>query len=208
MAEMTKPQTTAPATPLTLAEYIEAFRDQPIEVVDGEIIVMSPPEVRHVRIARDLFLALHKFASERQLGEVWPDGTAYLLQADDRTDWVRGARIPDVSFVARERMKAHLDEHGEEGPLRLAPDLAVGIVSPNDKYTDVNQKVTDYLRFGVRLVWVIDPAARTVRAHTPDDSDGKTIGAEETLSGEPMLAGWSLPIKQLIDGPPEAEPAE
>jgi Uma2 family endonuclease len=177
-----------------------AYIRQPIEVVDGEIVVMSPPQRQHIRIAHDLFRSLDRFLEENQLGRAWLEAP-YLLEADDRGDWVRGARTPDLSFIARERVEAHDAQYGDvEGPYRLAPDLAVEIVSPGDSYSTVMQKVADYLRYGVRLVWVIDPQTRAVRIHTQEDPDGRTLSDTDTLSGEPVLAGWSMSIKLLLDG--------
>ncbi len=192
------------ATPLTLEAYLDAYARQPVEVVDGDMVVMSPPELAHVIIARNLFVSLNDFVSEHQLGEVWPDATPYLLDADDRADWVRGSRVPDVSFVARERMDAHLARYGTEGPLRLAPDLAVEIVSTHDRYSDLNRKVADYLRYGTRLVWVIDPQVRTVRVVTPDDPGGRILTPDDTLAGDPVLPGWSAPVLDVLGGPAES----
>jgi len=159
---------------------------------------MSPPPIRPIRIARDLCDSLGDFASAGDLGQVWPDGTPYVLDASPRRDWVRGARMPDVSFIARDRLAAHAAQHAEDGPFRLAPDLAVEIVFPGDSYTDINRKVSDYLRYGARLVWVIDPDERTIRIYTPD---GRTLRDGDTLSGDPVLPGWSMPVRAVLDGP-------
>jgi Uma2 family endonuclease len=191
------------AAPLTLEAYLDAYARQPVEVVDGDMVVMSPPEFRHVRIAHTLYHLLYAFAGKKKLGSVWIEAP-YLLDADDRADWVRGSRVPDVSFVARERMDAHLARYGTEGPLRLAPDLAVEIVSPHDRYSDLNRKVADYLRYGTRLVWVIDPQVRTVRVVTPDDPGGRILTPDDTLAGDPVLPGWSAPVLDVLGGPAES----
>jgi Uma2 family endonuclease len=191
------------AAPPTLEAYLDAYARQPVEVVDGDMVVMSPPEFRHVRIAHTLYHLLHAFASKKKLGSAWIEAP-YLLDADDRADWVRGSRVSDVSFVARERMDAHLARHGTEGPLRLAPDLAVEIVSTHDRYSDLNRKVADYLRYGTRLVWVIDPQVRTVRVVTPDDPGGRILTPDDTLAGDPVLPGWSAPVLDVLGGPAES----
>ena len=213
MAQITQDQvihtpTTAQSAPLTVAEFIEAYNCCPIEVVNREIVEMSPPEIKHVRIARNLFILLYQFATEQKLGEVWPDNAPYILDEDPRKDWVYGSRVPDVSFVARERMEAHHAEYGEEGPLRLAPDLAVEIISPNDRYSEVNKKITDYLRYGVRAVWIIDPQARTVRICAPDYPGGIILKEEDSLTGDPVLPGWSVAVAEILGEPPEAATKE
>ena len=202
----TKKQETT--TGLPLAEWMERYTRQPIEVVNGEIVTMSPPTRQHVRIARDLYDLIRDYLKQHPLGEVWPDNTPYVLDGNERKDWVRDSRVPDVSFISRERIKAHEEKYGaEEGPWRLAPDLAVEVVSTNDRYSDVMQKVADYLRYGTRLVWVIDPQNRTVRVHTPDDPDGHTLHEADTLPGDPVLPGWQIAVRVVLDGP-EAQQAE
>jgi len=185
---------------MTFDEFMQAYAQRPFEIVDGKVVEMSPPDLRHVRIARGLFRSLDALVRERDLGEVWPDNTPFLLDASKRRDWVKGSRVPDVSFVSRERMAAFLAEFDENNPLRLAPDLAIEIISPHDRYTDVHKKVLDYLRYGVRLLILIDPDLRTVRVITPDDPDGRTLHDGDTLSGDPVLPGWSMPVTRVLDG--------
>ncbi len=194
-------ETTTRAGPVTVEQYM-AVKHRFVEVVNGKLVKMSPPRVRHVRIGKDLFRMWDAFVEKQQLGTVWPDGMPYVLDTEKRTGWVKGARMPDVSFVSRQGMEAHSAEHGEDGPLFLAPDLAVEIVSPGDSYTDVNEKVRDYLRYGTRMVIVIDPKARTIRVHSQDQPDGRTLEDTDVLVGDPVLPGWSAPVALILDGPP------
>lgn len=205
MATITQSQTSTQITGINYETWLEIFSQNPVEVVDGELVDMSPPEISHVIISRRLFISLYRFVEEKQLGEVWPDSTAYLLEEDEKSGWVKGSRVPDVSFVAAEHMQAHFDKHGTDGPLRLAPDLAVEVVSTNDRYSDLNKKIADYLRYGVKLVWIIDPQQRTVRICTPDNMSGVILQEEDTLKGEPVLEGWSMTVKHILDGQPVEE---
>ncbi len=189
---------------LTVDEYM-ALPDRYAEIVNGELVTMSPNQRGPVLVARRLFVSLYLFAQEHGLGEVLQDGATYLLDAEDRTDWVDDAYLPDVSFVSRQRYDEHNAQYGEtDGPWRLAPDLAIEVVSPTDRYTIINRKVVAYLQHGVRLVWVIDPQARTIKVHTPDDPDGKTFHEADDLDASSVLPGWSMPVGEVIGEPPEA----
>jgi Uma2 family endonuclease len=184
---------------LTLTEFLSLPDEQPVEVVSGEIVMMSPAQREHNTLSRRLFVSLYHFAEEHKLGEVWEEA-AYVLDGDKRSDWLREVRQPDVSFIARERVEAHNAEHGaKEGPWWLAPDLAIEIVSPTDRYIDVRQKVADYLHYGVRLIWVVEPAAQVVRVFSPQDNEGHTLAENTVLSGDPVLPGWSMPLAELFD---------
>ena len=88
--------------------------------------------------------------------------------------------------------------------LRTAPDLAVEVVSPHDLAYDVDSKVEGYLQAGVRLVWVVNPAARTVRVHRPDGSSA-TLRPGDQLTGGEVLPGFHCLIRDLFLLPQPAE---
>ena len=197
MVEATGQRAATIAGPLSVDEWVALYSARPVEIANGEIVGVSPPTMEHVLLAHDLYHLLDQHVRMHRLGRVWIEAP-YLLEEDDRADWVRGSRVPDVSYVAQERLDAHLKQHGKSGPMRLRPDLAVEIVSPHDSYSALTQKVADYLRYGVRLVWIIDPQTRTIRVHTPDDPDGHTLREGDTLSGAPVLEGWSLLVAEVL----------
>ncbi len=199
MVDTAARQSTQNKTYMTLADFLSTSANQPVEIVNGEmVVIMSPTQRPHIRIAHRLYHAIYNFVQAHQLGSVWME-TAYILSADERNDWVLGARVPDISFIAAQRMKKHDEQYGSEGPWRLAPDLAVEIVSPTDRYTDVTQKVIDYLQYGVRLVWVIDPKTRTIRVHSQDDPDGSVLGEADQLTGAEVFESWTMPVKDILD---------
>jgi Uma2 family endonuclease len=188
-----------PENGVSLTTYLEASDQHPVEVVDGEIIVMSPSQRRHNRIAHLLYDSLRDFLKSNRLGVVLMEA-AYVLDGDKRADWVKGARLPDVSFIAQKRVEAHDAEHGpDEGPWWLAPDLAVEIVSPTDSYTDVTRKVSDYLRFGVQQIWVIDPQANALRVYTPEKPNGMLLEADELITCASVLPGWQMSVREIFE---------
>ncbi|MBN1429516.1 MAG: Uma2 family endonuclease [Anaerolineae bacterium] len=183
---------------LTLTEFLSLPDEQPFEIVNGEIVMMSPAQREHNTLSRRLFRSLDRFVEEHDLGEVWEEA-AYVLDGDKRSDWVREVRQPDVSFITRERVEAHNIDYGaKEGPWWLAPDLAIEIVSPTDRYVDVMRKVADYLRYGVQLIWVVEPAAQVVRIFSPQETEGHTLAKNVSLPGDPVLPGWSISLSELF----------
>jgi Uma2 family endonuclease len=77
------------------------------------------------------------------------------------------------------------------------PILAVEILSPSDVLEQVHEKVDDYLRSGVRLVWVIDPHDRTVVIYRPGE-EPELVNVRQELSGEPYLPGFRVPVAQIF----------
>jgi len=92
--------------------------------------------------------------------------------------------------VRRERFSP---EHLLEGFLRIHPDLAVEVLSPNDTAYEIDEKVEEYLAAGVPLVWVVNPEKRIVEIHRKDGTVSKLRSTDE-ISGEDVLPGFRCPV--------------
>lgn len=78
-----------------------------------------------------------------------------------------------------------------------APDLAVEVLSPDDRERDLFDKVGEYLSAGVRLVWVVDPVKATAVVFR-SLTDVRRIERDGTLDGEDVLPGFSCPLAQIL----------
>src|SRR5918999_1116101 len=116
------------------------------ELIRGELRKMAPAGFLHGRIAIKLSTSLDQHVTNRNLGVVCAAETGFKLASDPDV-----VRAPDVAFIRRERV----EEVGNvEGYWPGAPDLAVEVVSPSDTYTDVQEKVFDWLEAGARMIIV------------------------------------------------------
>jgi len=107
----------------------------------------------------------------------------------------KSIRKPDVSYVAKGRMPAKVPT----GNGKFAPDFAAEVVSPNDEAVALEQKLDEYLRAGVKLVWVVYPKTQTVYVYRPDGTAArKTV--TESLDGEAVFPGLTVPIAELFKG--------
>jgi Uma2 family endonuclease len=166
------------------------------ELVDGRLVE------RHMGInasvvMREITRRLGNYCHEHRVGWVVAGGDAGYqgFPGSPRT-----VRKPDVSFVRFGRFPG---EELPRGYASLAPDLAVEVISPNDLYEEVDQKIEEYLRAGVRLVWVISPLNHTVRVYRLDGSSASLRDADE-LDGEDVLPGFRCPVRELFPPPPAA----
>ncbi len=100
----------------------------------------------------------------------------------------------DVAYVSAEVAARQTDA---TTLLDGVPVLAVEILSPSDKQEEINEKIDDYLRAGVALVWVIDPHYRTVKIFRPD-AEPELVNVRQELSAEPHLPGFRVPAAQLF----------
>lgn len=112
---------------------------------------------------------------------------------------VERVRKPNSSYVAAGRF---VNDEIPEGHIRIAPDLAVEVISPNDIYQDVEAKAEEYLHAGVRLVWVLNPNNRTVRIFSAENRLSTQLGPEDDLTGGDVLPGFSCRVAELF--PPQA----
>ncbi len=187
------PQISTPDTsqPMTAEMLLQLPRGkQRYELIEGELIVMSPAGVRHGRIAMRIGSLLDQYVHKHHLGAVYAAETGFKLR--ENPDTVRAA---DAAFVAQERIPAD----GEpEGYWAIAPDLIVEVVSPSDSASKVQAKVRDWLETGCRLVWVIYPETQTVTVYR-SFADIRVLTAGESLEGQDVLPDFSCPIHKIFE---------
>lgn len=160
------------------------------ELLSGELHRMSPAGNVHGRVAMNLAGRLFPFVTSGKLGAVYAAETGFILSRDPDT-----VRAPDVAFVAQQR----LDETGDvRGYWPGAPDLAAEVVSPSDSWSDVTDKALAWLEAGSRLVWVVDPARKSVTVYRNAD-DIEVLDSTSELNAPDMLPGWHVPVADLFE---------
>ena len=155
----------------------------------GELREMPPNGIEHSGFGVGVSAELRAFVRPRRLGLVTGSDGRFVLD--------RGSRlvlIPDAAFIATDRLPAaDAIKRAFDG----ASDLAVEVVSPTDRTSDVEEKVQLWLRYGARLVWVLWPATRTVSVRTPHGA-ARTLGAGDDLDGGEVLPGFRIAVAELF----------
>ncbi len=159
------------------------------ELLAGVVNMMSPAGSEHGHYASKLNARIQVHAENNQLGYTLAAETGFVLETDPDT-----VRAPDVSFVRAERVPA---EGLPKGYFPGAPDLAVEVVSPNDRAADVQEKVQDWLTNGTQLLWLVEPASRTLTVYRQDGS-AMVLQSKDTLDGENILPGFSYALDRLF----------
>ena len=199
-AQVTRtPSSPADAAGVPIADYLALGSDQAAEVIDGELIMMSPQKVENTDIAHELVFSIEAFIHGKKLGRVYTEAT-YALDINERKGRVRGSLVPDVSFLSQKKYEEQIKKYGKRDFFRLAPEFVIEVVSEDDRYSEINRKVALYLQYGTQLVWVIDPQQGNARVITPDQPAGQIMAHDSTLSGEPVLPGWSIRLSELLGG--------
>jgi Uma2 family endonuclease len=161
-----------------------------LELVEGEIYEMPPAGGEHGELGANLLITVGSRIRQQKLGHVTAAETGYILfTSDEGKDTVRA---PVVGYISFERMPNRLPPTY----IPLPPDLAIEIVSPNDKPVDIEHKVTDYLRAGIRMFVFVYPATKSVYAFK--GSEVVRLNVEDTLDFDPVLPGFSLPVREIF----------
>lgn len=159
------------------------------ELVRGEVRTMAPAGNVHGRIAINVSTPLDQYVRAHDLGVVFAAETGFKIAGNPDT-----VRAPDAAFVRRERVEAV----GEvEGYWPEAPDLAVEVVSPNDLFAEVEEKVADWLAAGTRVILVVNPRARTVVVRL-SEKVARILSEEEILDGGQVVPGWTLSVADVF----------
>ena len=109
---------------------------------------------------------------QNRLGEIYVGDVGFILRRNPDT-----VRAPDLAFIRKERLPA-LEE---EGFSTVVPDLAVEILSPSDRWTEVEAKIAEYFTAGVKAIWIVDPDGDEVRK--TERSHALALSAREAAVG-------------------------
>lgn len=172
-----------------LAELPESIR---WEIDEGRLECQEPTAADHGDGVARVTVVLARFVDGAQLGRVFAgDPGFWLAHAPDTL------RAPDVAFVGHARLAAIAD------PAAFAPvppDLAVEVLSPSDRLAAVRRKAAQYLAFGVRSVWILDPRARRLEQYAAG-SGTRTLQGDEATVEDPTLPGFRCRLRDLLPVP-------
>ena len=141
-------------------------------------------------IGSELLMLMRLHAKAHDLGLV--NGPAAFVYTDDGD-----LRAPDVTFTS----KARVPKVRVPRP-RLSPDLIVEVLSPSNTRAEIDRKLRDFFAGGTRLAWVVDPTTRGVAVHRAAVGPVVTLGEGDTLDGEDVLPGFSVPVADLFKNLP------
>ena len=158
------------------------------ELCKGELVPMTPVGIRHSAIVGRLGEFLSRHVRENRLGIIGMEG-GFKLGKEPQT-----TRAPDLHFISKARLaKEGITEKFAEYP----PDLAVEVISPEDKASDVLRKVEEYLSAGVPLVWTVDPIIQRVAAYR-SLQDVRILTPDQELDGGEILPGFHIKVAEIF----------
>lgn len=174
---------------MTAGDYFYKSADEQSELVKGQPCVRSPSGGTHGKYTARLAMLISPFIEKNNLGEFYGAETGFILFENPDT-----VRAPDYAFITKPRL-SQIGNHDKFVP--IPPDFAVEVISPNDRWQAVEEKVAEYLEAGVRLVWIVSPYVRSVYVYH-ESGDVAVVKQNGVLHGFDVLPNFSMPAKRLF----------
>jgi Uma2 family endonuclease len=159
------------------------------ELVDGELVPVTPSGLESSGLGHRIGWIVGNFVYAHGLGMMTGADGGYVLFPDRDT-----IRVPDVGFIREER----LPPKGQRSRFpRLAPDLAIEVLSPSDRASEVVAKLEMYQEAGVPLIWLVDPDKETVTIIAAGQPT-RVVKQGDTLDGGDVLPGFTVPVAEIF----------
>lgn len=159
------------------------------ELIHGEVRELTPASYDHGAVTSRLHIFIGQYVAEAALGELLVAETGFRL--DDEQGPV--VRAPDIAFVSSER----LPKEPPKSFATFAPDLVVETTSPNDKQSEVSEKILWWLSKGVKEAWVADPANKTITLHHPDGR-ARVYRSDQVIDDSQVLPGLTIALSNVF----------
>ena len=187
---------TATETRYTPEDLLAMPDGKSFELVHGQLVERNMG-AESSQVGGRLFLRLGQFCEEHGLGMAWPADNGFQCFPHEPGL----VRRPDVSVVRRGRLPGDVSP---EGWVKIPPDLAVEVVSPNDRAGELEEKLDDYRKVRVPLIWVIYPKHAQGQVLRRDGPPSELVEDDE-LSGEDVIPGFRCLLREIL---PPRKPAE
>lgn len=167
-----------------LDNFQSQYPDYQMELVEGEIIVMSPSGLESEEVATEIVARLRNWVRPRKLGRVIGSSAGFILPNAD-------LRAPDASFVRAEKLKRTTENYAE-----VVPDLIFEVKSKNDSLKKLREKIAEFLSLGTQVGVLVDARPHTMEVYRPNQEmiilhDGDVLTVPE------ILPGWELPVAEI-----------
>jgi len=182
----------SPLITLSRADFIRLCAANPElkleRTAQGELVIMSPTGGETGNLNFEIAGEVYLWNRQSGRGKSFDSSTGFSLPSGSD-------RSPDLAWIPIEKWEA-LDPSVRQGFLPLCPDFVVEILSPTDSWIQTQAKMQEYMDNGCRLGWLLDPKAKRVMIYRQGQAP-QLVEDPETLSGEDVLPGFTLPIRKI-----------
>ena len=167
-------------------ELMRIKHEGKVELVNGEVKLMTPARMEQGWINARLTARLGNYILRHKLGFFFDAQTGFRPGEN--------MRAPDFSFVSREKFP---DGKLPEGFGHIPPDFVVEVLAPDETVDDYEEKAAEYLNWGVKLIWLVDPNTETVMV-VKGGGERKVLKGNDVPTGEDVLPGLKIRVKTIF----------
>ena len=183
------PDKTIDTEPLVTGEELLRMGDiGRAELIDGVIKYYMPTGHPHGYYELLLGMFIMQFVLKHNLGRALSGEVGIYIRRNPDT-----VRAADVAFISHER----LAEAKPQGYLDVAPELVVEVMSPDETWSDVNDKLEDYFSIDIQQVWVVDPRRERIHIYR-GLTDITLLTKNDTLDGGEVLPGFAVSVAEIL----------
>ncbi|BAY90046.1 MULTISPECIES: Uma2 family endonuclease [unclassified Tolypothrix] len=167
-----------------LEKMQQQYPDYRMELVKGNVIVMSPSGYESDEVAATIVSYLYNWVKPRKLGRITASSAGFRLPNSD-------VRAPDASFVLAERLR-----RSPKSFAQLAPDLIVKVKSPSDNLEDIRGKIQEFLSLGTKVGILLNPDEQIVEVYNVG-KEVIVLHNGDVLTVPELLPGWEVAVSDL-----------
>ncbi|MBW4657504.1 MAG: Uma2 family endonuclease [Drouetiella hepatica Uher 2000/2452] len=175
-----------PLTIQDLQHFQEDHPDYRLELVDGEIIVMSPSGFESNEVAAEIIRQLGNWVRPRRLGRVLASSAGYILPNANED-----VRAPDASFIRADRLKRTTSEFAQ-----LVPDLMFEVASKSDRPEKLRIKIRTFLELGTQVGILVDPRIHALEVHHAEQ-EAIVLRDGDVLALPELLPEWEMEVSSI-----------
>ncbi len=162
------------------------YPDYQMELVGGEIIVMSPSGLESDEVAAEIVAQLRNWIRPRKLGRVIASSGGFRLPNAEGD-----VMAPGASFIRAEKLPRPTEDYAE-----LVPDLIFEVKSKSDKLPKLREKIQQFLKLGTVVGVLVAPRSRTMEVYRYEQ-EKVVLRDGDILEVEEILPGWKLPVVEV-----------
>ena len=186
----------AVGSPVTPEQLLSLPESKGLEIVNGRI-VEKRMGYESSELAARLTVILGGYLLQHKLGRITATDAGFQCFPDDETK----TRKPDLAIVLYSR----LPKSQRVGSYcRVAPDLAIEVLSPHDEAEEIGDRVSDFLSAGTSLIWIVDEFMRQVIVYSAS-AQPRIFTLQEEITAEPVLPGFRCLVSEIFEGIPRAK---
>jgi Uma2 family endonuclease len=160
--------------------------DYRMELLGGEIVVMSPSGYESDEVAAELVAQLRNWVRPRKLGRVTASNAGFVLPNTDED-----VRAPDASFVLAERLRRTTEDYAQ-----LVPDLMFEVKSKTDSLSKLREKIQEFLALGTVVGVLVDPRSRTMEVYR-SGVEKEVLRDGDVFRVPELLPGWEMVVAEV-----------